>query len=109
MNALARILASLVALATPLTATPEQILKRNPFKPPDLGVENPAGPVAPAAQPWHPVLKAVLVNGSRSMANVGGVILRVGETIDGNRLVEVQPRSAVFERNGKRTILNIEK
>jgi hypothetical protein len=34
-------------------------------------------------------------------------MLRVGESIDGYRLVEVQHRSAVFEKNGAKFTLGI--
>jgi hypothetical protein len=52
-------------------------------------------------------LQAVLVAGSHSIANVDGVMLRVGESIDGYRLLEVQHRSAVFEKNGAKFTLGI--
>ena len=52
-------------------------------------------------------LQAVLVAGSHSIANVDGVMLRVGESINGYRLLEVQHRSAVFEKNGAKFTLGI--
>jgi hypothetical protein len=52
-------------------------------------------------------LQAVLVAGSQSIANVDGVMVRVGESINGYRLLEVQHRSAVFEKNGAKFTLGI--
>ena len=68
------------------------------------GLRSPT-PAAPASQRAAPVappklsLNAVLVAGAHSMANVDGVMVRVGESVQGYRLLEVQDRSAVFEKN----------
>lgn len=52
-------------------------------------------------------LQAVLVAGPQSIANVDGVMVRVGESINGYRLLEVEHRSAVFEKNGAKFTLGI--
>lgn len=58
---------------------------------------------------WQAELTAVLVSGDDSLANLGGVILRVGEETNGYTLVEVQEFSAVFERGGQRVTLTVER
>ena len=47
-------------------------------------------------------LRATVVAGSRSQANIGGVIIGLGEDVDGYRLTEVHARRVVLERDGTR-------
>ena len=54
------------------------------------------------------VVKATLVAGSQSMANLGGVILQIGEETHGYRLIEVREREAVFERGETSVVLTLE-
>lgn len=46
-------------------------------------------------------LKATLVAQKNELANVGGIVLRPGEEINGYRLVSVYEDRAVFVREGK--------
>ena len=48
-----------------------------------------------------------MVAGQASMANVDGVLVTLGEQLDGFTLVEVRERSAVFERDTVRRVLTI--
>jgi hypothetical protein len=57
---------------------------------------------------WAPKLTATLRAGRNSMADVNGKIIKLGETIDGYKLIEVDERSAVFIKNKKRTQLTID-
>jgi hypothetical protein len=41
------------------------------------------------------------------MADVNGVILTVGEEVEGFRLVEVDERRAVLEREGTRVVVSL--
>lgn len=61
-----------------------------------------------AQQAWTPKLTATLRAGRNSMANVNGKIIKLSETIDGYRLIEVDERSAVFVKNKQRTHLTID-
>lgn len=67
----------------------------------------PGGNAAPAkAEPvWNPALRAVVAAGRESMANVDGVIVRIGEEIDGYRLTAVGEREVVFVKKNKRYML----
>jgi hypothetical protein len=56
---------------------------------------------------WNPTLTAVLVAGDESLANVGGTIVKVGEEIDGYRLLRVQEGTAVFVKNGIQVVLTM--
>lgn len=57
---------------------------------------------------WSPELTMTLRAGKKSMVNVGGQIIRLGEKVDGYRLIQVHERSAVFIHQGKTTRLIIE-
>jgi len=52
-------------------------------------------------------LQAVMVAGPRSIANVNGTMVRIGDEIYGYRLVEVHERGAVFEKNKTRLAVSI--
>ena len=56
---------------------------------------------------WTPWLKATLVAGERSMANLGGVLLRVGQETHGYHLVEVREWEAVFAKEGETVVLAV--
>ena len=58
---------------------------------------------------WRPELRAVLVAGDRSMADVGGIIVKLGGEVDGFRLLEVRDRKAVFVKNGTKLTLSIDR
>jgi hypothetical protein len=103
--------AALVGLASGVLAQGRP-LQHDPFARPMLGAM-PANASAATASRRAPALRpklnlqAVLVAGPNSIANVDGVMLRVGDAIQGYRLVEVEHRSAVFEKNGDRFTLGI--
>ena len=83
-------------------------LRFDPFVQPDLSTIAGAGPAAPARDgEWAPVLRATLVGGDRSLANLGGVLLAIGEESHGYRLIEVRPWEAVFEYAGEQKILPV--
>ncbi len=86
------------------------VLHRNPFERPKL--QQPAGRAASpeitgaAAPAWE--LRGTLVAGRDSLADVDGVIIRVGDDVDGYRLVSVREGIAVFFGNGGRLVLTVE-
>lgn len=63
--------------------------------------------VAQGHHDWTPWLRATLVAGERSMANLGGVLLGLGEETHGYRLVEVNEWRAVFLKDGERIVLDV--
>jgi hypothetical protein len=114
-----RLAAHAVALSFTALALPAlgqgRALQHDPFVRPAVGLvpgnaSSAAAPgrlkAAPEATPKLN-LQAVLVAGAHSIANVDGVMLRVGESLNGYRLLEVQQRSAVFEKNGAKFTLGI--
>lgn len=56
---------------------------------------------------WNPALTAVMVAGKNSLVNVDGVIIKLGEEIDGYRLIEVKDYQAIFKKGRKRVVLTI--
>lgn len=87
-------------------------LKHDPFTRPML-----TGPAAPlsansanAAMPepvWKPELRAIMLAGPKSIVNVGGMLVGIGEQINGYRLLEVHEETAVFVNNKKRVTLTL--
>lgn len=89
----------------------ESMLHFDPFKRPAI-LSKPAAPGKNPNQdtrePWSPVLRATMLAGDFSMVNLNGVIISLGEEVDGYRLVEVGEQTAVFAKNGKRHVLSME-
>ncbi len=52
-------------------------------------------------------LQAVMVAGPKSIADVDGKMVRIGDEVYGYRLVEVHERGAVFEKNKTRVAVSI--
>ncbi|MCB1742551.1 MAG: hypothetical protein KDK91_19405 [Gammaproteobacteria bacterium] len=76
------------------------------------GAPAPRSAVVVAPAPWNARLLATAVvaapNGMRSSANVDGVVVLVGESVQGYTLVRVEERRAVFERQDRRYILQMD-
>lgn len=104
-----------LALATSIPAwTADMVdarrLHRDPFEQPGMGrTDARPEPATSSAAPWRPELRAVLVAGERSMANVGGIIVKIGGQVDGFRLLEVKDRTAVFVGNGVALTLSMDR
>ena len=65
-----------------------------------------ASDVSPATLPE---LRAILLAGSKSMVNLGGTMVRIGEAIDGYRLLRVSQRQAVFSKDGTNIALSLDR
>ena len=100
--------ALLLALAGNTEERTRARLRFDPFAVPQL--ERPSdAEAAPAARErgWAPILRATLVAGDDSLANLGGTLLALGEESHGYRLVEVRAWEAVFEYGGERKVLPV--
>lgn len=108
-----------LAVATVLCATTfislADKLQRDPFQRPDLNKIAAREPVIiepdyldlpPMA--WHPRLKGTLRSSSGSFANVDGQVIKVGESIDGFRLIAVSERAATFLKEGETVVLTLD-
>jgi hypothetical protein len=84
---------------------------RDPFQKPNIqqkSIVAPEAEKAPSQQTWAPQLKATLRAGRNSMANVNGKIIKLGETINGYKLMGVGERSAILVKNKHRLQLTID-
>ena len=52
-------------------------------------------------------LRAVLVAGPRSIVDFGGVILQIGDSTNGYRLLEVGEGTATFNRKGEKIVFSL--
>ncbi len=78
-------------------------LQNNPFKQPDLSAvaDNPADDDSPSDQAGLQLeLRATLKFGNKSLVNVGGEIIGIGEQVDGYRLLAVDEGAAIVAKNG---------
>ncbi len=87
-----------------------RVLHWNPFEKPAPAAAQAVSPQQPVqkAAPWEPALRATLVGGARPRANVDGRLMVLGDEVEGYKLVGVQERRAVFEKEGVRRILTMD-
>jgi hypothetical protein len=83
----------------------------DPFRRPDRGIAGPAAQDAgglPQAEALPPklVLKGLLLAGPDTVVNINDQLLRIGEGIEGYRLVAATGTQAVLVKQGKRLILD---
>lgn len=80
---------------------------------PAIGIVSPATPgqvepSSPAPTPSTPTLSLVMPTDTGGVATIDGVTLRVGQTHpDGYRLISVEARSVMIERNGSTAMLTL--
>jgi hypothetical protein len=110
--------AALCAPCAPSGAAQQQQRLRDPF-------ERPAAPVqasrvaaavaadvataADAAPPWKPELRAILYDQARSLVNISGIVLAIGESVHGYRLARVDERGATLVKGGTSIRLTLDK
>ncbi|MCB1747051.1 MAG: hypothetical protein H6977_21150 [Gammaproteobacteria bacterium] len=103
--------AALVAQLLPLVAvgTP---LSRDPFARPQASLAAtaalPAAPSVATAPPWQGRLLMTLRAGARSMVNIDGVSVALGEQYRGFELVAVGERDATFRRGAETIELSLD-
>lgn len=83
------------------------VIHHDPFRRPAGSTTDaePGQPAPPAA--WQPILRGVLLAGKASLANVDGQMVAIGETLEGHRLVSISDHRAVFEKDGRRLVLDM--
>ncbi len=83
-------------------------LRFDPFAQPGTQTGGPGSPgQAGSRRAWSPQLRATLVSDKRSLVNLGGTILELGEEAHGYRLLEVREDEAVFERSDSEIVLKL--
>ncbi len=94
------------------SVTAEPQLRFDPFARPDL--ETLPKPIEvkltkeSVPEVWGARLNATMRSGGHSLANVDGNIIAPGESIEGYRLIEVHERFAVFMKEDKRYVLDLD-
>ena len=87
----------------------EHALKTNPFVKP-VEIQNQAYALTPSIQeasvPF--VLRGTMVAGQQSLANISGVIVSLGEEINGYKLVGIQQREVVLLKDTDRRVLTVD-
>lgn len=104
---LAMTVLAVLATASVQAETGLAMLRTNPFLQPD---DLDAGRASPSKQDnaADMALRATMVAGARSQANIGGVIVGLGETVNGYQLTEVHARHVVLERDGTRKEIKVD-
>lgn len=101
----------LMALCCSGTAKAAETLQYDPFARPSITNLSTTSTTAEDAVTeeaiWNPPLTAVMVAGKNSLVNVDGVIVKLGDEIDGYRLIEVKDYQAIFKKGNKRVVLSI--
>ena len=82
-------------------------LRHDPFARPVEPAATAGQPAAAPPAPWQPTLRGVLLAGLGSLANVDGTLVAIGEKIEGHRLLSVSDHQAVFEKDGRRLVLDM--
>ena len=91
-------------------AGPAGILHKNPFAHPLAESSQPVVGAADAApEATAPLeLRGTMLAGAGSLANIGGLILGIGQEVDGYRIVSIDERQVVIEKNGEQRTLTLD-
>ena len=103
-------LAILVCLClSPASHSAGHELKTNPFaRSVEVEEQVPASPAVVEELSVPFVLRGTMVAGQQSLANISGVVVSLGEEINGYKLVDVQQREVVLQRNDDRRVLTVD-
>jgi hypothetical protein len=100
---------STFTFATAEASEPRVELLRNPFARPAKAelVANAVGVNDILTMGGNTELRAVLVAGPKSIVDFGGVILQIGESSNGYRLLKVGEGTATFNRKGEKIVFSL--
>jgi hypothetical protein len=100
---------SIFTSATAEAAEPRVELLRNPFARPAAEelVANVVNVNEVPTMESDTELRAVLVAGPKSIVDFGGVILQIGDSTNGYRLLEVGEGTATFNRKGEKIFFSL--
>ncbi len=106
----ALVLAGLGGLALACQAHSAGILHKNPFAHPLPESSQPVPGVAGAELETSLALelRGTMLAGSESLVNISGLILGVGQEVDGYRIVSIHERQVVVEKNGEQRTLSVD-
>ncbi len=102
----------LYILLYPLFSVADSVvdLEFDPFRIPTFAIQRDrdSASLTPQALAWKPELRATMIAGNNSMANVDGAIIKVGEEIQGYTLLEVRMGAAIFIKDGNPVELTLD-
>ena len=103
------VVAAMSTFATAQAAEPKVELLRNPFaRPATAELVADAVSVNDVLTVGDNIeLRGVLVAGPKSIVDFGGVILQIGESTNGYRLLEVGEGTATFNRKGEKIVFSL--
>lgn len=97
---------ALLALALALPAQAQMQIRRDPFARPALPVKTEAAVAFETQAP--PRLRAIMVAPGRSLANIDGQILALGEWFGDYQLIKVDERSVTLAKHGVKRVLALD-
>ena len=109
--AITTLLACILAGLSTLSRAEEMrsVLQTNPFERPAVEEKQAAVAMNSRQAPAMSLkLRATMVAGANSLANIGGTIIGIGEEIDGHRLLSVREREVILSRNGSTKTLSVD-
>ena len=65
--------------------------------------------IGASADEWKPELRAIMFDHTRSLVNLGGKVLALGEAAGGYRLIGASERAATFLKDGQQITLKLDK
>ena len=100
---------STLTFAAAEAAEPQVELLRNPFSRPAITelLTDAVSVNEVLTRRGNPELRAVLVAGPKSIVDFGGVILQIGDSTNGYRLLEVGEGTATFNRKGEKIVFSL--
>lgn len=106
-------LVALCLLSLPMPSLKAEALRHDPFVAPAFAQANglkqstSLSGMGNDALGWAPQISLLMKAGRDSMAVVDGVVVRLGEMVDGHRLVKITHDEALFINNGKQVLVKI--
>jgi hypothetical protein len=107
------LLPALLLAALPASASAQAPIQRDPFARPAAAVAAAAAasassdPAVAPAPPAPPRLRAVMYEPGKSLVNIDGRILAVGDSFDDYRVTAIGERSATLTRRAVRSVIVI--
>lgn len=85
------------------------VLQTNPFERPAIEEKQATVAMNSSQTPARALkLRATMVAGADSLANIGGMIIGIGQEIDGYQLLSVREREVILGKNGSTKTLSVD-
>lgn len=102
----------LISAALPSLAQTAPLQLRDPFVKPPAPAMRSIQPTPPGAggeaAPALPELRAIMFDHNRSLVNIGGAVLALGESVRGYRVIKINERSVIVSKGGTSVTLTLD-